>query len=482
MHAERRLPPVRAERDYIYRHIHPNGRIIGKPGRRQRTSSEQLATASLGKPSEVIVFHDVVEDRKKPALLSTQRQRSRASQASGVQGVTQDDGEENDSSGFGYAARDGEMAQGRPDARGLQEAVLEDSEEAIASIDRLRPNSMVVDGQHLKKLERQLMEGYNLKQLTRYLLLSLGRRAEEEVAKPESTDSDKVQVTSWQPGRTPFEQRVGRVSLEKRGRGKSKPSVAKQILRLVWQLTTDAEAQELGELELYVRAWQLSLLFDVNQDGKPVKEFFIDSPLLIRKSDVRPYKAENVVRITARKGDAVEIANRLQEGLSRVYCDELDLTVFTPLLGRPGWSNTLAELFTPQDLHFVSQRTKSTFAHHGDGKLGIFSVNETAVVSVHAKRLLLGLLDLPSPTVRLTWNEADLDGEDAVLNTVLECFGNSTAGRVSTHERPSSLSITGQIQTSHPLSRNAKEARQNRSSEVMVQRKSWTLILPMGGK
>ncbi|KAK3114577.1 hypothetical protein LTR53_006986 [Teratosphaeriaceae sp. CCFEE 6253] len=381
--AGRRHPEDRDDRDYVFRHIHPNGRIIGKPGRRQRQTYEQLGIASLGKPSEVIVLHDVVEPGKERRPVAAQE-------------VAQDDEET-------------PTATSMPEQQWDQ---ISEATEAIASIEELRPENVMVDKTERQRLEKRLLEGYSVTQLERYLVLSLKQTGQTESAPSGNDTGGILHVTAWKPGHTALETRVGRISLEKRRRSKSKPSIVKQILRLAWQLSTESEAQEIGEQELY-----LSLLFDINRNNAPVKDSLVDSPLLTRSSNIQPYRQDKVVRITARKSDAAEIASRLERGLARVHRDVLDLNVFTPLLGQAGWPATLDQLFTESDIRHVSQRTKSVIEHDGQGTLTIYSVAETAAVSMHAKRLLLALLDLPSPTLQSSLRPPDHRQREASSET-----------------------------------------------------------------
>ncbi|TKA71550.1 hypothetical protein B0A55_07070 [Friedmanniomyces simplex] len=395
--AERRPREIRPERDYIYRRIRLDERIIGRPGRRQRQSSEQLATASLGRPSEVVVLRDVIEQPIRRLAFNAERNGARP------------------------------LTEKAPDltviTSGLEKGLASEEEEVNASIEGLRPENAVVDKQTLRRLEEQLLERYNLQQLVKYSvqLSSPVSHAETAVAEVASS-TNRIRVTSWQPGRTPMEHRVGRVTLGKRELGKSKANVARKILQSAWSLTTDTESQQLGELEVYLRPWQLALMFDVKRNGVAAIETLIDSPLLFRSSDVQARREENVVRITARKGDAEEIVRRVEQKLARVTREELDLTVFAPLLKNPGWPSTHAELFSKDDLDYVTGRTQSVFENEDDGKLAIYSIADRTSDSAHARRLLLSLLDLPSPTHRLETGIIDERRETNLPKSYLRSF------------------------------------------------------------
>jgi len=376
---ERRPRSRNADRDYVYRHIHPEGRIIGKPGRRQRQSSGQLATNSLGKPSEVILIHDVVEEPK-------QQRRLVVAQAK------EDDAE---TSSTPLSAEDIEAA-----ITGKRQTP--EQEEVNASIDELRPEGNVVETSEFGKLSKTLLDSYNARQLARYLLQSLSSAPASPPAQTPARKKDKsvpvdLHATQWRPGRTSLEERIGRLSFTKSDLGTTKARLIDQIMRLAWDVTIYSEEQQLGELELYLKPWQMKMLFDLKFDGKPGFESFIESPLLRRTTDVRPYRPDNVLRITARRRDAEEVVRKIHKKFASVRQLDMNLNVFKSLIGQTGWPDSLDDLFRANDLKYVSELTGSIIEPQPGGKITIYSVLEHEQHAAHTRRLLLSLLQLPSP-------------------------------------------------------------------------------------
>ncbi|KAI7562171.1 hypothetical protein KC346_g22109, partial [Hortaea werneckii] len=214
-----------------------------------------------------------------------------------------------------------------------------------------------------------------------------------------------VQATPWSPGKMPLEERAGRVSIDKNEIGSSKAKVANQIMRAGWSLSTFDEEQRIGELELLVKPWQLKLLFDVKVDSRPALENFIDAKLMRLTSDIRPYRPDNVVRITARRRDAEEIAHQLQDKLAQVKPLGMNLVFLSRLLGTWGWPKDAIDIFRPEDIEFIADRTSTVIERPSPTSVVIFSMPNRPEASAHARRLLLSLLDLPSPKVT---KEADL--------------------------------------------------------------------------
>ncbi|KAK5129114.1 hypothetical protein LTR08_003902 [Meristemomyces frigidus] len=369
------------EKSYGYRHIHPNGRIIGRPGRRQRESFEQLAINSLGKPSGVVVLHDVVEEpapRPQQMVLDAQELREADQRASSMSLSGKD---------MGATATDTEQ--------------LPEQEQVSASIEALRPDTNVLDKGRFDAMVKDLLGSYNVRQLSRYLVQSLGysSTAITRTGKQSRKAYSKMPATKWQPGRTPLVQRVGRINLDKVDSGNTKAKVADQIMRNAWGISIDSEEQRLGELEVMLTSWQSKMLFDLRFEDKPAISTFIDSPLLLRTSDVRPYRPDNVMRITARKRDAEEILAQLQRKLSNVHRLDVDLTVFKADLGRGNWPDKYKTLWKEDDLRYISERTGSVIEHKDGGKLAIYCVEDRAKYALQARRLLLSLLDLPYPNI-----------------------------------------------------------------------------------
>ncbi|KAI6808023.1 hypothetical protein KC332_g3821 [Hortaea werneckii] len=375
----------RAKRDYVYRHIHPNGRIIGKPGRRQRQTSGQLATDSLGKPSEVILMQDVPDQTKRSAGAD-------ASHASGIEA----------------GVANSPLSPQEIEAVITGKTVVPEQEEVNASIEELRPQGQILEDREFDGLKCRLVDSYNLRQLAQYFVGTIKTDSSDQQQAKQKSKAERrtlVQATPWSPGKRPLEERAGRISIDKNEIGSSKAKLANQIMRTGWSLTTFEEEQRIGELELLVKPWQVKLLFDVKVDSKPALESFIDAKLMRLTSDIRPYRPDNIVRITARRRDAEEIARQLQDKLTQIRPLGMNLVGFQKLLGTWGWPKDAIDIFRHEDIEFIADRTSTVIERPSATSVVIFSMPNRPEASAHARRLLLSLLDLPSPKVT---TEADL--------------------------------------------------------------------------
>ncbi|KAK3698574.1 hypothetical protein LTR37_016901 [Vermiconidia calcicola] len=356
---------------------YPLGRIIGKPGRRQRESSARLKTDAMKKPFEVVLMRDVAEHKTKQAPVKGQTDLATYY---GNEVVQEDSASEVFATG--------------------EEASQEEAEESIES---LRPDTTVLDKHQYDYLIKQLREAYNAKQLSLYLtkalkLSSIDGEHVHVIPQASAKSVDRLSTTPWQPGKTPIEQRARRGEvLSKSEMGKNKSKLAQQILRLAWSLTVHSDEQSVGELEVYLKRWQVRYLFDLNSNGMPMYQAMIDTPLLRRTSEVRPYRSDNVMRITARRQDAEEIAAQIEHNLRSVESLEVDLTVFKQLVGTPGWPRKLSMLFDDALLKSVERTTTTTVERYDEKTLLIWGRSLT--FRQHARRILLSLLELPSPSL-----------------------------------------------------------------------------------
>lgn len=281
--------------------------------------------------------------------------------------------------------------------------VVPKQEEVNASIEELRPQSNILESKDFARLGKRLVAGYNVRQLAQYLVSS-GRTAttaaQPLVQQVDANDAG-IFVSPWRSGRSPLEERIGRILVDKNDIGSSKARLADQIMRVRWNLTTYSEERQLGELELSVKPWQIKMLFDLKVDDKPAIESFINAKLVLQTSDIRPYRPDNIVRVTAKRRDAEDIAQTLQRKLGNVRQLDMNLHVFNSLLGRNGWPKQMCDVFQKEDVDFVSERTGCVIERPNwpnSAKVSIYSMPERAEHAAHARRLLLSLLDLPSAT------------------------------------------------------------------------------------
>lgn len=277
-------------------------------------------------------------------------------------------------------------------------------EEVRESIEALRPESNFVDQAQYETLSKALVEGYSSKQLSTYLTASLeifSATGGKVHTAPEQTASGPHHLRSpWRPGRTPLERAhpIGKVDHKTEGLTSRKPKLAKKILQLVWNMSICADEQVMGELEIKLKPWELSFLFDVrtsNTEGSvPIYQHYIQSPLLMRTSSVQAHRGHRVVRITARRQDAQDIAERLERSLVAMQRSTLQLDVFKAMLRKPGWPATMEKLFSADELLDIGRRS-TTAVEQNQNTLVIHGPSTQSIE--HARRLLLLSLDLPSP-------------------------------------------------------------------------------------
>ena len=355
---------------------YPLGRIVGKHGRRQRESSARLGTDAMKKPFEVILMKDVPEPREEAATSETD---------------------------IAFPPSNEREAEKRHIPSNILQSEEPSQTEVELSIDSLRPETTILDDTQYYELAKGLSESYNPKQLSLYLTKSL-KLSSPELAEVNITlkkalgrqRKGRFQGSSWRPGRTPLQQRPAvKFVVNKRYTGTTKTKLVEQILRSAWRLGVHSEMQQIGELEIQLPGWQISYLFDLSNAGMPMYEAMIDSALLRRNSEVRPYRPDCVMRITARRQDAMDIADQVLKKLQDTASLTVDLGVFRGMLGRLGWPNRFEQLFDEATLSDVGQRT-STVTEWSDFKTLVIH-GETKDSVLNARRLLLSNLALPSP-------------------------------------------------------------------------------------
>lgn len=378
--------PATTPRQYSDWHLASSGRIVGKRGRKQRQTSEALATDSLGEKSEIVVFRDVPQHRKKP----TERK------------------EESNYVDLGEQSLKGlSLTPEQIEAALSGSGQTPDEEEVTKSIEALRPQAPVIEDAEFDRLVKELLDSYNLKQLSRYLSQSLKSHhtsttvvRELEYKRPAS-GSRNVKTISftrsrWQPGRTPLD--VRRISAfpepsQLRGRKLGpKARAADRILRVAWQITKKIDEQKVGELEVQIPPWALAMFFDLATDGVPSYHKLIEPAILLRRSEIRPYRLDNIIRITARRQDADEIATQLENKVLLIGKQVLHKT--NELIGtsRGTYPNGQSlQYFSQHGLDEISRWTQSIFMQQADGGIGIYSFRKAD--RSNARRLLLGLLD-----------------------------------------------------------------------------------------
>jgi hypothetical protein len=381
---------------YFTRQFGLAGRLVGKRGRKQRQTSEALATNSLGEKSSIVVFRDVPRARKEPV--------DRKKESNYV-----DLGEQS-LKGLSLTPEEIEAALSGT-------GQTPDEEEVTKSIEALRPQAPVIEDEEFDRLIKELLDSYNLKQLSRYLSQSLKShhasttvvRELEYKGRFSTTPPKAKRVISftrsrWQPGRTPLDvRRISALPAPSRSRGKplgGKATAADRIVRVVWEITKRTDEQKMGELEVHVPPWALAMLFDVASPRNIKYQKMIEPALLLQRSEIQPYRMDNVIRITARRQDANDIATQLENKVLLIGKMVVPIDHLIPTSAAAYPKGQPLQYFRQQDINEISNRTQCTFMQQKDGTIGIYSFKQQG--RDDARRLLLGLLNLQSRKIKHT--------------------------------------------------------------------------------
>ena len=351
---------------------YPLGRVYGKPGRRRRETSARLSQDSMQKPFEVVVLRDVldVKDYVRENPNNVERiAKTRKVDASQI-------------------ARDV-----------LDKGVTPTEAEILKSIDGMQPRTTILGGEEYNTLAKSLIDGYSMRQLSRYLSQSL-QRPPTNISQPGTNASkwrkNAIPTLAWRPQCLSSDSTNSDTSMAKKGEAHhTKSRLAEQILRQCWSVSVDGEVHQVGYLEMKLKPWQLSFLFDLYEDSKPMHENWIKSPLLQRSSELRPDRADNVLRIIARRYDAEEIAEQIQQKFREFESLELHLTALKPLQSRQRRSK-LPSLPDAGALELIQRRLFCIFEPKDNKSLIIHAPSETTLW--HARRAFLALIDLPLPS------------------------------------------------------------------------------------
>ncbi|KAF2721674.1 hypothetical protein K431DRAFT_284601 [Polychaeton citri CBS 116435] len=382
-------PEAQGNRSFKWKRIHPHGRIIGKPGRRQREASAKLGTTALGKPVDVVLLQDVVEKRRPKATETLKEDVN---------------------------VEEGEVTSAAPKPATsrlpfvVEEELEPEQQEVDASIDAIRPSELLVDKKSYTRLSKNLVDSYNAEQLTRYLRANLAAAKDEP---PEAASvivkrrargrqyQEKVQglqKSAWRPGRTPIPERLtsAAVKIPAVGAGKeAKKRVAERILRQAWKLSIDEEQQQIGELEMNLKPWQVSMLFDLKRNGRDMYQTLLDSQFLVKSSRIETYRPHNVVRITARQHVAEEVARQLEYKLASHSKLSIPVQPIKALIGENETGKRPNKLFREGDLKEVSSLTQAVFDFEADDTIIVHALRISNALS--ARRNLLALLNLRGP-------------------------------------------------------------------------------------
>ncbi|KAJ5023960.1 mitochondrial inner-membrane-bound regulator-domain-containing protein [Bipolaris maydis] len=186
------------------------------------------------------------------------------------------------------------------------------------------------------KLKNLLMNGFTQQQLmTFYSVAKNIKRGQVNQGVIDSLKRDgddpkrPVERSEWQPGTTSITQRLPGVDRHVKIMGwrknVSKQLLVDRILRDQWNLVLLEEIEKPGELELFLKPWQMTLL-TVGEHN------VLDEIARIRKVKFQIYKHHEILRITADKSTAEYAANDVEEALQRTEVKRMNLKNYMCLL------------------------------------------------------------------------------------------------------------------------------------------------------
>ncbi|SMR52443.1 unnamed protein product [Zymoseptoria tritici ST99CH_1E4] len=374
----------------------PEGRpqYVGKGKRRQKVVVESLPTKFLGTTqadSGVIVMQDANEEElpKNPASKHLV---------------------------FNQPAGDEEKLSAQDiESEVKAKNAIPKQEDVYASIEALRVEvaaaTTIVDNATFEALRKKLTDRYTAGQLSTYLVRSLTPSTTTRGKQKASYVKSKLQElgsSHWRAGKTPISQRPSGV-LKKAP--SNKQQFAEKILRLSWWMTIETEEKEIGEIELHLQPWQMSLLFDpVSDSDRPYYERFIDSHSLVSQTSIEPHRPASIMRVTGRRRDAEEIVRRVNLELVNASHLEWNLKPHVPSPSGAGQGCETSSHVRDEDVRYVARLTRSAIMFGDDGKVSIHSRMRDD--TINARRLLLSLL----PNKSATTESVSMAVEEAVIS------------------------------------------------------------------
>ncbi|KAF1934791.1 hypothetical protein EJ02DRAFT_362924 [Clathrospora elynae] len=244
-----------------------------------------------------------------------------------------------------------------------------------------------------------------------------------------------VERSQWQPGITSIRQRLPGLDVAIRGPRKSvsKQLLADRILRDAWNLILLEEIEAPGELELFLRPWQITLL----EAGE--NETTLDKIGRTRRAKLDFFRHHNVLRITADKSTAEYTANDVEQALQNTDTGRINLLSYLPLLivKKGAKDGKLVSMYSEHDFDVVSRLTRTSIEVATDTMLIIRGFDKNAVDE--AKRTLTRFLPFKDSATR-TFDTQKLDAAKSssyLLPVFLEdksldhTYRNSALGRMS---------------------------------------------------
>ena len=221
--------------------FYPLGKIRGAPGKSVREKSANLETHSLGRPSEVIILHDVADNTqdKLPERMLTEAKSHRILDSKEI-----------------VASIEAEKTQ-----LGL--------EDAVRDIDKLRSGTNLT----LKAFEdmrNKLRDGYTISQLRNYIAVKnpdISKRkvlseSKSEIGRP--FNDEKGVRSLWLADIRPIDERLPLKDTQKARlltyKRSSKTKLADLVILGCWKVEIEDDVEAFGQIEIQLRSWQINLL------------------------------------------------------------------------------------------------------------------------------------------------------------------------------------------------------------------------------
>lgn len=221
--------------------FYPLGKIRGTPGKSVREKSVNLETHSLGRPSEVIILHDVADntEKKLPERMLTEAKSHRILNSKEI-----------------VASIEAEKNQ-----LGLEDAVKE--------IDRLRPDANLTL-QAFEDMRHKLRNGYTISQLRNYVAIKNPDISKRKMLSKSPSGignpfkNEKGVRSLWLADIRPIEERLPFKDTEKARlltyKRTSKTKLADLVILGCWKVEIEDDVEAFGQIEIHLRPWQVNLL------------------------------------------------------------------------------------------------------------------------------------------------------------------------------------------------------------------------------
>jgi hypothetical protein len=231
------------------------------------------------------------------------------------------------------------------------------------------------------KLVKNLNKAFTTQQLAQFY--SAAKNVPQETSRQELLSSLREGAgaaqhptvrTNWQPGTTPLAKRLPGAGVKIRNKPApvSRGLLVDQIMRDIWKLVPLEEVEALGELELTLKPWHvtllnaggiyLTILFANRANNISGEETILTKISGTRKARIEVYQPHNVLRITADKTTADYAANDIEEALRKHITSKLQLKTWIPHLeeGKAPADERLATLYSDEDFRIVTNVTRAS--------------------------------------------------------------------------------------------------------------------------